>query len=76
MHDCLEATVKQLLNLVWFCKKVNIPFRVYGFTNCYYDDVVHTYDDIKKGIDREEHDVSHDVSHDAHDVEHAFTSIF
>ena len=41
-----------------------------------YDDVVHTYDDIKKGIDREEHDVSHDVSHDAHDVEHAFTSIF
>ena len=41
-----------------------------------YNDVVHTYDDIKKGIDREEHDVSHDVSHDAHDVEHAFTSIF
>ena len=41
-----------------------------------YDDVVHTYDDIKKGIDREEHDVSHDISHDAHDVEHAFTSIF
>ena len=36
MHDCLGATVKQLLNLVWFCKKVNIPFRVYGFTNCYF----------------------------------------
>ena len=51
MHDCLEATVKQLLNLVWFCKKVNIPFRVYGFTNCYYDDVVHTYDDIRSRED-------------------------
>jgi hypothetical protein len=38
MHNCLGATVKQLLNLVWFCKKVNIPFRVYGFTNCYFVD--------------------------------------
>ncbi len=38
MHNCLGATVRQLLNLVWFCKKVNIPFRVYGFTNCYYTD--------------------------------------
>ena len=28
MHD----TIKQLLNLVWFCKKVNIPFEVYAFT--------------------------------------------
>ena len=36
MHNCLGATVRQLLNLVWFCKKVNIPFRVYGFTNCYF----------------------------------------
>jgi len=36
MHNCLGATVKQVLNLVWFCKKVNIPFRVYGFTNCYF----------------------------------------
>ena len=42
MHNCLGATVKQLLNLVWFCKKVNIPFRVYGFTNCYYTDVEDT----------------------------------
>ena len=38
MHNCLGSTVKQLLNLVWFCKKVNIPFRVYGFTNCYFND--------------------------------------
>ena len=26
-------TVKQLYNLVWFCKKVSIPFDVYAFTN-------------------------------------------
>ena len=43
MHNCLGATVKQLLNLVWFCKKVNIPFRVYGFTNCYFTDEVTKY---------------------------------
>jgi hypothetical protein len=43
MHNCLGATVKQLLNLVWFCKKVNIPFRVYGFTNCYFVDVDDCY---------------------------------
>ena len=29
MHD----TIKQLYNLIWFCKKVNIPFEVYAFTN-------------------------------------------
>lgn len=32
MTDYLLDTVKQLLNLVWFCKKVQIPFEVYGFT--------------------------------------------
>ena len=26
-------TLKQLYNLLWFCKKVNIPFEVYAFTN-------------------------------------------
>jgi hypothetical protein len=28
MHD----TIKQLFNLVWFCRKVSIPFEVYAFT--------------------------------------------
>jgi len=31
-HEIL-ATVKQLLNLTAFCKKVQIPFEVYAFTN-------------------------------------------
>ena len=30
------ATVKQLLNLTAFCKKVQIPFEVYAFTNEFY----------------------------------------
>ena len=36
MHHVLKDTVKQLLNLVWFCRKVNIPFDVYCFTNEWY----------------------------------------
>ena len=35
MSTNMVNTVKQLLNLVWFCQKVNIPFEVYGFTNTY-----------------------------------------
>ena len=33
MANVLEDTLKQLFNLIWFCKKVNIPFEVYAFTN-------------------------------------------
>lgn len=33
MSDNLGDTVKQLLNLVLFCRKTNIPFEVYAFSN-------------------------------------------
>jgi len=33
MADVLTDTVKQLFNLIWFCKKVSIPFEVYAFTS-------------------------------------------
>ena len=35
MGDVMLDTVKQMFNLVWFCKKVGIPFEVYAFTNDY-----------------------------------------
>ena len=35
MQYVLQDTLKQLYNLVWFCKKVSIPFEVYAFTNDY-----------------------------------------
>ena len=42
MSNVMTDTCKQLFNLIWFCKKVNIPFDVYAFTNewnhVYYDD--------------------------------------
>jgi len=35
MSGNMENTIRQLLNLVMFCKKVNIPFEVYAFTTNY-----------------------------------------
>ena len=32
MGNFILDAYKQLLNLVWFCRKVNIPFEVYAFT--------------------------------------------
>jgi len=40
MGDYLLDTVKQLFNLVWFCKKVQIPFEVYAFTYDFSDYII------------------------------------
>mgnify|MGYP003131532790 FL=1 len=50
MGDCIVPTVKQLLNIVWFCNKVNIPFDVYAFTNNW------ARDEERRGIDWSELD--------------------
>ena len=33
MSSVMTDTCKQLFNLIWFCKKVSIPFEVYAFSN-------------------------------------------
>ena len=33
MSNVMKDTCKQLFNLIWFCKKVSIPFEVYAFSN-------------------------------------------
>ena len=44
MADKLTPTIHQLMNLIMFCRKVNIPYEVYAFSNScgnlyrYYDD--------------------------------------
>jgi len=40
MSDYILDTVKQLFNLIWFCKKVQIPFEVYAFTYDFSDFIV------------------------------------
>ena len=47
MSRVMLDTVKQLFNLIWFCKKVNIPFEVYAFTNDY---PIINYDENNKPI--------------------------
>ena len=37
MSNVLQDTVKQLINLIVFCRKVSIPFEVYAFTNNWVD---------------------------------------
>lgn len=38
MNSCIADTFEQLINLVMFCRRANIPFEVYGFmdANCGY----------------------------------------
>ena len=50
MGDVMLDTVKQLFNLVWFCKKVAIPFEVYAFTSDY---PLVSYDEENKALLRE-----------------------
>ena len=50
MGNVMLDTVKQLFNLVWFCKKVSIPFEVYAFTNDY---PVASYDENGKATLRQ-----------------------
>jgi len=35
MNNVLVDTLKQLYNLIWFCRKVQIPYDVYAFTSDY-----------------------------------------
>ena len=32
MNNVILDTIKQLYNLIWFCRKVQIPYEVYAFT--------------------------------------------
>jgi len=34
MRGCIDATIRQVMCLAWFCRRTNIPFEVYGFSDC------------------------------------------
>jgi len=55
MQRVLSDTCKQLFNLVWFCKKVSIPFEVYAFTNEWRSVEVDYNTGMMKSIDRTSH---------------------
>lgn len=35
MHECLDQTLDQVVNLVYFCRKAQIPFQVLAFSDAY-----------------------------------------
>ena len=43
MHNVMQDTIKQLLSLVLFCKKVSIPFEVYAFSDHYNNNTNNSY---------------------------------
>lgn len=49
MQDVLLDTVKQLLCLTMFCRKVGIPYEVYIFTNEWYNNDTTTFAPVKAG---------------------------
>ena len=57
MTNYLNATIKQLLNLVLFCKKVNIPFEVYAFSNRFYHDYYEKPKEYGIQVEYQENDV-------------------
>ena len=44
MCECMGETIEQMVQLVLFCKKVQIPFEVYGFTNNDFANSTYSYD--------------------------------
>ncbi|SVC65164.1 uncharacterized protein METZ01_LOCUS318018, partial [marine metagenome] len=46
MSPNMKGTIEQMLTLVMFCKRVNIPFEVYAFSDSYtrYDDSIENVD--------------------------------
>jgi len=55
MGNCLVDTVKQLLNLAWFCKKVQIPFDIYAFTNDYWGARNYDYSSMTRTKSKKHH---------------------
>ena len=52
MARVMLDTIKQLYNLIWFCRKVSIPFEVYSFTNewNYYSHEMKSHYEKKAGL--------------------------
>lgn len=46
MHDVIMPTVKQVINLCMFCRRIQIPFEVYAFSGSYMNRRI---DDIERG---------------------------
>ena len=63
MSGVIDSVIKQVLNLAMFCKKVSIPFDVYGFTNRHHNERTRSYPVLGKGdIDHRDVRMTHLLS--------------
>jgi hypothetical protein len=64
MHSVMPQVIKQILTLAMFCKKINIPFDVYGFTN------------TDAAIPRKYVTTANDINHQGLILTHQLSSLF
>lgn len=84
MSNVLSDVIRQLLALVMFCKRVNIPFEVYAFTSLssgeHWNDVSNTLKKVSPSVTRTEHDLGllelFNTSMTKSDYEEAFKMMF
>lgn len=48
MGNYMEETVEQVINLAMFCQKIRIPYKVFAFTDGYYEDA--SYREAEKSV--------------------------
>ena len=46
MYDNLKGTLSQLYNLIWFCRRTQIPFEVFAFSN--YNELFRDEDGVRR----------------------------
>ena len=57
MSEVLPSVIQQLMNLAWFCRKINIPFEVYAFSNYYRYDYDTRNRNLPKSFDLKSSDI-------------------
>jgi len=70
MADYIGETVEQVMSLVMFCRKINVPHRVYAFSNNFY-----SYSDEDTGL-MEKNRVVPDVGEFAYEEETVLLELF
>ena len=58
MSDVLPSVIQQLMNLAWFCRKINIPFEVYAFSNYYKYDYDNRSRNLTESFDLKSGDIN------------------
>ena len=76
MSNCRGAVISQVLNLAMFCKRVNIPFDVYSFTNGHVNEHDLTHEGRQERLNYMENRPMEDLNHTSFHLVHVLSSSF